>query len=589
MTWYLRDLPPQTALVLATNHLKDARNSKDKDRAKKYCDKAKESLARIKIKTTCSLDLDQVIDKYRELGAILEKWQYGDKARLIYSKANELSLDAGRGALTPSLSLPPVAIPTVPETDPATASSTSASSVSSLAPSIIQSLAIASTAGKTIYMRSSFSCVFTKDCPPPLNPCELPGLGERLINTQQLALCLGLLQASPLPDDDILTASARTWLNITEKNFDEQERLKAMATDLIRAYSRDELKGTKVTSEVVLLAPVLEKEEYHILLSQLVKGIESSPLLNVHALEGLAPLLQGASLGYLDADDLVKILKLLRTRLQETHQQSPQHVYQLTLTIARVLDAMVDCEVKGLDRVNLHEPLLLYMEGLKSNKDPYMVFQAAYAYQALLFVPDNESNWQATLRRSGMVLKGVSGLVSAVKGLNINEFIGGLGNIQGGLEGVGQVYGLAKDAYKGVTSLMESGQSLLEALKTGLSFSQKRDWYPLLRGIDLLVQNGELIKFQTLVCEAPCRRDPAFLWGVCQSLGDLGSDSRWETDARQGAIAFLGEIYKNDNEWGQEPQIKQCILDILLRLGSVSGVIDHGTDYVTFKGFLTGA
>ena len=52
--------------------------------------------------------------------------------------------------------------------------------------------------------------------------------------------------------------------------------------------------------------------------------------------------------------------------------------------------------------------------------------------------------------------------------------------------------------------------------------------------------------------------------------------SRWDVEARQGAIAFLGEIYKNDAEWGQEPQVKQCILDILLRLGSVSGVVVEG-------------
>ena len=84
---------------------------------------------------------------------------------------------------------------------------------------------------------------------------------------------------------------------------------------------------------------------------------------------------------------------------------------------------MVDSEVKCLNRVNLHGPLLSYLDGLKANRDPYMVFQAAYAYQALLFVPDNESPWQVTLRRSGKVLKGVSGLVSAVKGLNINEFV----------------------------------------------------------------------------------------------------------------------------------------------------------------------
>ena len=91
-----------------------------------------------------------------------------------------------------------------------------------------------------------------------------------------------------------------------------------------------------------------------------------------------------------------------------------------------------------------------------------------------------------------------------------------------------------------------------------------------------MLQNGELIKFKTLVCEAPSRRDPAFLWGVCQSLGDLASNPIWDVEARQGAIAFLGEIYKNDTEWGRETQVKQCILDVLLRLGSVSGVSDQG-------------
>ena len=91
MPWYSRDLPPQTALVRASTHIENARNSKDKQRAKKYCDQAKDSLERIKIETTTSpLDLNQVICKYRELGAVLEKWEYVDKAKVNYSKANEL-------------------------------------------------------------------------------------------------------------------------------------------------------------------------------------------------------------------------------------------------------------------------------------------------------------------------------------------------------------------------------------------------------------------------------------------------------------------------------------------------------------------
>jgi hypothetical protein len=89
--WYLRKLPYQTGLSRATSYLEDARNSKDRERAKQFCGRAKESLERIKISpTTSPLDLDQVIAKYRELGAVLEKWQYRDDARLSYSKASEL-------------------------------------------------------------------------------------------------------------------------------------------------------------------------------------------------------------------------------------------------------------------------------------------------------------------------------------------------------------------------------------------------------------------------------------------------------------------------------------------------------------------
>ena len=88
--WYLRTLPCQTALSRATTYLEDARNSKDGPRAKKYCDKAKESLERIKTSSTSPSDLDQVIAKYCELGAVLEKWSFRVDAQLSYSRANEL-------------------------------------------------------------------------------------------------------------------------------------------------------------------------------------------------------------------------------------------------------------------------------------------------------------------------------------------------------------------------------------------------------------------------------------------------------------------------------------------------------------------
>lgn len=147
-----------------------------------------------------------------------------------------------------------------------------------------------------------------------------------------------------------------------------------------------------------------------------------------------------------------------------------------------------------------------------------MVFQAAHGYQALIFVPDNEEAWKAALRRSGTVLRGIVGVVSSVKSLNVNEFIDGQSHIQGRLKSVGQIYGLSQDAYKQVTTLMESSQSLQNVLKKGLSFSQKRDWYPLLRSSGVSLRNGKLTTFKDLICKASCRRDPAFQWASVRDL-----------------------------------------------------------------------
>jgi hypothetical protein len=231
---------------------------------------------------------------------------------------------------------------------------------------------------------------------------------------------------------------------------------------------------------------------------------------------------------------------------------------------------MADANVTDLDRETLHEPLSTYLKELKKSKDPYLVYQAAYAFQALLWVPDDETTWQAAMRRTGKVIQGVSGMVSAVKGLDLNKFIEGLNNIQKGLEDASKVVKVIKNAYAGATSLAQSGQSLLKSLKEGFSFERKRDWYSALRGADTLIRDGDLATFKELVCLAPCQLDPAFQWGVCQRLGKIAINPMWDADTRRGAIEFLGEIYINDDVWGQHASVKQWILNILMQLASTS-------------------
>ncbi|KAF9343436.1 hypothetical protein BGX34_006768, partial [Mortierella sp. NVP85] len=241
------------------------------------------------------------------------------------------------------------------------------------------------------------------------------------------------------------------------------------------------------------------------------------------------------------------------------------------MAVSRVLDAMADTKVKGLDREKLHEPLTLYLSEIKDASDPYLVYQATYAYQALLYVPDDETLWQATLRRTGKVMQGVAGLVSAVKGLDLNGFMDGLKDIQQGVSGAAGVLKLAKSTFDGVKSVADGGKGFVECMKEGLGVKRKLTWYPALRGAESLLRSGQLVNFKRLVCEAPCRRDPAFQWGVCQLLGEVASDTIWDANTRQSAVMFLGEIYGDRTVWECHVNVQEWILVILMKLASSSG------------------
>ncbi|KAK3823306.1 MAG: WD40-repeat-containing domain protein [Benniella sp.] len=406
--------------------------------------------------------------------------------------------------------------------------------------------------------------IFAKNIPRSITEFTLPKVDEPLESTYQLVYCLRALQSS---SDDNLDPSVISWLRTVEDY--EQDRLHELAGGVLRAFKRAELKDDKAAAEAVYLAPVLTNDAFRDLLREYYSLIDHSGLLYPSQLEGLAHLIQSADPGYIDADDIVKILELLYSRLRDTHQQSSHYMSQLTLALSHVLDAMADVDVRDLDREKLHEPLSSYLGALKGDSDPYFVYQAAYAYQALLCIPDDETAWQSTTRRTGGVVKGVTSLVSAVRGLDLNKFINGLEDIQRGLGG-SKVVEVNMKAYDNVTTLSESGQGFLDNLKEGFGFDRKRDWYSALRGADILIRDGELATFKELVCNAPCRLDPAFQWGVCQRLGEIAVNPKWDLDTRRNAIEFLGEIYREDAVWGKQPTVKQWILDILMRLASSS-------------------
>ncbi|KAF9159970.1 hypothetical protein BGX20_002722, partial [Mortierella sp. AD010] len=224
--------------------------------------------------------------------------------------------------------------------------------------------------------------IFDQNVIPPVIKYALPEPGERITSTPQLAYCLSLLFSSTISKEE-LDQNECDWLQARVDDPDEQERLQTMATDLIRAFVREELKKPSVVAEVVSLAAVLGEDDFRKLLQVFVNGINQSVLPDIHLLNGLAQLIGNVPQEYIDADDLVKILEFLNARLKDTHKQSTRHIYRLALAISQVLDGMVDSQIEGLSREQLREPLSDYLKGLQQSLDPYLIYQAAYAYQAL--------------------------------------------------------------------------------------------------------------------------------------------------------------------------------------------------------------
>ncbi|KAF9950526.1 hypothetical protein BGZ72_007844, partial [Mortierella alpina] len=410
-------------------------------------------------------------------------------------------------------------------------------------------------------------------------------LDARIDNTSQLALCISLLPKPMVPSfqrkglerasDPINDASQamptggaeQTWVKTIEQNPVKKDHLRWLGSRIAEEFVKHAVKDPIAVSEVVLLGSVLDQAHYRKLLNCFIAELSESVLLDVDLLQGLVQLVQCAAPAYLDADDLVKILSILRKRLGDTHQQSSEHRYHLTLAVSRLLDVMADSEhkVEDLPRVEEREPLALVLKGLQTSSDPYLLYQALYAFQALQYVPDEESVLQAVMRHSLGVTESLIKVAGVIQ-LNLNGLFEGLKQMQ---KTVDETFKIAKSTYEGINSLIDSGRGLFDSLKDGLGSGLKLPWYPAVLTATILCRTGQLVDFNKLVREAPCRRDPRFQWGISQLLGEIAVDLEWESSIREKAVNFLGDLYLNDADWGRDESVKSWMQTILAKISEV--------------------
>ncbi|KAG9062251.1 hypothetical protein KI688_006583 [Linnemannia hyalina] len=424
--------------------------------------------------------------------------------------------------------------------------------------------------------------IFAENVPKPILKAELPSLQDRIERTDQLLYCNALLLQSEsallatttceeanddsanVLEEQGLDKTQLDWLAATKADPMQEDHIRSLVVRMVETFVSDASKNSTKIAEIVALGPILQKEDYRKLLSSIIKEFDDSPLLDVNLLQGLVQLVQAASPEYLVSDDLIRILSILRIRLQGTHQQTSEHPYHLTLAVSRVLEVMADNKVQDLDRVIEHEPLSAVLQSLKDTTDPYLLYQACYAYQALQYVPDDETVLQAVLRHTTGVVDGLIKVSGVVK-LDLGAVLDGLCSLQEAFVKAMEIAGLT---YEGVCSLLESSRGVFVSLKEGLSAGQKRAWYPAVRAAYALAEAGQLKDLNQFIYRAPCHHDPMFQWGICQLLGDIAANPVWSVDIRLQAIRLLGHLYQNDQEWAEDQSVKIWMLTIIDRLGN---------------------
>ncbi|KAF9362551.1 hypothetical protein BGX34_005942 [Mortierella sp. NVP85] len=528
------DLSPQNALKLAKAHLENAQRTDDPELAALLYNEARAALSRMKqpaleVLLSSGSNLDQYLSGeityvVSALDQMLNGLKQYDK-QAVDVKAEGSDVQSNDDDLVPS-------------DDTIVADTQDQQTVEN----------------NSITIPSHF---FAENKRPPTVEFTLPGLGERLKNTRQLVYCLTILQTWRSPNCSTLEPAALKWAHTLDADEDEMERIESFAPDVVRTFGRCESNDPRLIAEVACLAPVLDEAIYRDLFGQLFKRIEQSLTLDTSQLEGLAQVIRCATPGYLEATDLTKVLGLFEGRLSDIQEQPMQHVYELILAVSSVLDAMADANVKDPNYGGLRKPLSDYLNGLKAMSDPYLVYQAAYAYQALQHILDQEPVWQTVLWGNGRAKSGQPNLIGTFNSLDLNEFFAQRRNIYSGLS----------DASK-VQSQETGEQTLQEYLQEARSFERKQAWYPVLRMADALLQGGRFAEFKKLVYETPCRKDPAFQWGLCQCMRELGFNPKWDTETRQEAIPFLEEVCRNNAIWGNQSNVKQRIVLTLAQLAS---------------------
>ena len=219
-------------------------------------------------------------------------------------------------------------------------------------------------------------------------------------------------------------------------------------------------------------------------------------------------------------------------------------------------------EVKtiGLDREQLHEPLLEKLSTLSKHKELHLSQAASYAYQALLGIPNNEGPWAALWRNAYNVTDAAAKVAGAVFTMDPSKLLDGLVT----LKDVPDLISSMIDVSKKVADLLSASRSTAEILK----FSQKqKSWYVALRLTSLLIRANAFEYLKELLRRVPCLKEKDFLCGIFAQLE--GAWEAGEDSARDLIFGILDEHLVPIGSKSEHGRVRAWVISIANKLDHI--------------------
>jgi hypothetical protein len=201
------------------------------------------------------------------------------------------------------------------------------------------------------------------------------------------------------------------------------------------------------------------------------------------------------------------ILRSLKARLDNISDKNNDDVLlSLLRALSSLFKAMLCRGIKGLDRVNLFNPLMTKLDKLTNSDTPEISFLAEYASQSLAYIGNDESLGMTIFRRGKLAIGVVEDVKSIVVNFDISKF---------------------ESAYNKLVDMSDTPTKL--------------EWYQALMFIDSLLAEQKFKSVELFIMRSQFNSNIRFMQGICFRLEQVATLYR-EQEIGIGAIKLLQDI-----------------------------------------------